>query len=132
MPNLRSKRGDSNPGSLNCESGILARFVLCNQVCRHCDWCLPAAEQTVSKNKIRWWSHVKRMARTAPPESSTRDPPTRKTTKGKARKSLGIRCSEIVQEDGEPDDTRQQLGEGQTSDCISTRLALMRHIVKYA
>ena len=26
----------------------------------------PAAEQTANKNKIRWWSHIKRMAPTAP------------------------------------------------------------------
>ena len=34
------------------------------------------AEQTANKNKIRWWSHIKRMAPTAPqgPEQSTHDP----------------------------------------------------------
>ena len=25
-------------------------------------------EQTANKNKIRWWSHVNRMASTAPPQ----------------------------------------------------------------
>ena len=47
------------------------------------------AEQTANKNKIRWWSHIKRMAPTAPPEQSTRDPSRRTTTEGKATKSLG-------------------------------------------
>ena len=46
------------------------------------------AEQTANKNKIRWWSHVKRMAPTAPQEQSTRDPARRTTTEGKDTKSL--------------------------------------------
>ena len=34
---------------------------------------------------------------------------------------MGRRCSEMVQGDGDPDDRCQQLGEGQTSDCVPTR-----------
>ena len=55
------------------------------------------------------------------PEKSTRDPASRKTTKGKATTSLGRRYTEMVQWDWDPDDRSQQLGEGPTSDCISTR-----------
>ena len=47
------------------------------------------AEQTANKNKIRWWSPVKRMTPTAPTKQSTRDPARRTTTEGKATKSLG-------------------------------------------
>ena len=36
-------------------------------------------------------------------------------------KSMGRRCSEMVPGDGDPDDRCQQLGEGETSDCIPTR-----------
>ena len=45
------------------------------------------AEQTAEKNKIRWWSHVKRMAPTdqRSPEQSTRDPARRTTTERRPR-----------------------------------------------
>ena len=59
------------------------------------------AEQTSNKNRIRWWSHVKRMV---------------PTTKGKATKSLGRQYTEVVHEFGDPDDRSKQLGEGHTSD----------------
>ena len=49
------------------------------------------------------------------------DPPSRKTTKGKATKSMRRRRSEMVRGDGDPDDRCQQLGEGETSECIPTR-----------
>ena len=55
------------------------------------------------------------------PEQSTRDPSRRMTTEGKATKSLGRLCTEMVQGDGNPDDSREQLGQGETSDCLSTR-----------
>ena len=69
------------------------------------------AEQIANKNKIRWWSHVERMAPTAP-QQSTRDPASWKTAKGKATKLMGRRYTEIVQKDWDPDNRSQQLGEG--------------------
>ena len=55
------------------------------------------------------------------PEQNTRDPARRTTTEGKATKSLGRWCTEMVQWDGNPDDRRKQLGQGETSDCLSIR-----------
>ena len=43
------------------------------------------AEQTANKNKIRWWSHIKRMAPTAPRKQSTRNPSRGTTTEGRPR-----------------------------------------------
>ena len=47
------------------------------------------AEQTANKNKIRWRSHIKRMAPTATQRKCTRDPARRTTTERKATKPLG-------------------------------------------
>ena len=79
---------------------------------------MQSAEQTA--NKIRWWSHFKRMAPTAP-RANTRDPARRTTTEGKATKSLGVWCTDMVQGDVNPYDRREQLCQGETSDCLSTR-----------
>ena len=67
------------------------------------------AEQTANKNKIRWWLHVKRMAPTAPHSKALVIHLVGKTTKGKATKSVGRWCSEMVQGDWDPDDRCQQL-----------------------
>ena len=78
------------------------------------------AEQTSNKNNIRWWSHVKRMAPTAPQSKALVIHPVGKRPRGKTTKSMGRR-SEMVQGSGDPNDRFQQLDEGQTSDFIPTR-----------
>ena len=57
---------------------------------------MQSAEQTANKNKIRWWSHVKRVAPTAPRSKAL---VSKNTIRGKAVKSLGRRYTEIVQRD---------------------------------
>ena len=46
------------------------------------------AEQTSNTNKIRWWSHIKRMSPTAP-QSKASNLYRGTTTEGKAKKPLG-------------------------------------------
>ena len=79
------------------------------------------AEKTAYKNKIRWWSHVKRMAPTAPQTRALEMQPVgkRRRRRSKNRWEDDV-YTEMVQTHWDPDDRSQQLGEGQTSDCIST------------
>ena len=74
------------------------------------------AEQTVNNNKLDQMVVTCRSRGSdgSSTEYSTRDQPSRKTTKGKATKSTGRRCSEMVQGDGDPEDRcqKKKLGEG--------------------
>ena len=78
------------------------------------------AEQTANKNKIRLWSHVKRMASTAPQSRALVIHPVGKRP-GEGHEIDGKTMFEMVRGDGDPDDRCQQRGEGETSDCIHTR-----------
>ena len=71
------------------------------------------AEQTANKNKIRWWSHVKRMAPTAPQSKALVIQPEGRRPRRRTRNRW-------------EDDRRKQLGQGETSDCLSTRRRLQK------
>ena len=78
---------------------------------------MPPAEQTANKNKISWWSHVKRMAPTASQSKAEKHSwsSQKDDDRGEGHEiagSLGRWCTETVQGDGIPDDRRKQLGEG--------------------
>ena len=83
------------------------------------------AEQT--KNEFRWWSHVKRMAPTAPQSKTLVIQPVGRRPRGKPRNGwkddivLYRNCSPTsrylgLQREWDPDDRSPQLGERQTSD----------------
>ena len=46
---------------------------------------MPPAEQTANKNKIRWWSHIKRMAPTAPQSKALVIQPEGRRQRGRPR-----------------------------------------------
>ena len=53
------------------------------------------AEQTANKNKIRWWSHVERMAPTAPQSKVLVIHPVGKQGEATERWEYGVWCKEM-------------------------------------
>ena len=76
------------------------------------------AEQTA--NKIRWWSHVKRMAPTAPQSKPLVIQPVVKRPRGRPQNHWEDDIPKWYNEMWMPMTEVKKLGEGQTSDCIST------------
>ena len=78
------------------------------------------AEQTA--NKIRWWSHIKRMAPTAPQSKALVIQPEGRRPRGRPPNRWEADVPIWYNDMGiPPDDRCQQLCEGETSDCISSR-----------
>ena len=78
------------------------------------------AELAANKNKIRWWSHVKRMAPVAPQSKALVIQPEERRPRGRPRYRWEDDVPRWYKEMGiSMDDKRKQLGEGETS--ISTR-----------
>ena len=86
------------------------------------------AEQTA--NKIRWWSHVKRMAPTAPQRKALVIQPVGKRPKGRPPNRWEDDIPKWYNEMWMPMTEVKKLGEGQTSDCISTRRRWQKSLSK--